>query len=153
MTKKADDPGSSPGPRILIMVDKTENEWGEILLDQSLTMEERIQGGFHLENAKEDEAIKKLCKGLMTDPSAIVRHEFAFSLGETAHPTLAAKYLMKAVEEDKNLFVRHEAILALATLGKKDFIPFVKRFLDDPEPEMSESAEIALQRLEQTGVD
>jgi HEAT repeat protein len=87
----------------------------------------------------------------MTDPSPIVRHEFAFSLGETAHSSLAAKYLMKSVEEDENVFVRHEAVLALATLGKEEFIPFIERFVNDPDPEMAESAVIALQRIRQSG--
>lgn len=131
-------------------MEKTEKDWAREVLDLSKSKEERIQAAFHLENAVEDESIETLCKALMTEPSPIVRHEIAFSLGETAHPRLAAKYLMKAVEEDKNVFVRHEAILALATLGKREFIPFVKRFLNEPEVEMAESAEIALQRLEQT---
>lgn len=130
---------------------RTEDNWGNIILDLSKTKEERIQAAFHLENAVKDENILKLCKGLMTDPSPIVRHEFAFSLGETGYPSIASKYLMKAVEEDSNIFVRHEAILALATLGKKEFIPFVEKFLSSKEQEMAESAEIALQRLRKTG--
>jgi len=129
----------------------TEDDYANIILDLNKNQEERIQAAFHLENAIKDENIRKLCKGLMTDPSPIVRHEFAFSLGETAHSELAAKYLMKAVEEDKNVFVRHEAILALATLGKERFIPFIEKFVKDPEPEMAESAEIALQRIKFTG--
>lgn len=129
----------------------TEDDYANQVLDLNLTKEERIQAAFHLENATKNENIEKLVKALQTDPSPVVRHEFAFSLGETASMDIAAPALMKAVEEDENLFVRHEAILALATLGKQEFIPFVKRFLDDPEVEMAESAEIALQRLEQTG--
>jgi deoxyhypusine monooxygenase len=104
---------------------KTEQEWADILLNLNKTKEERIQAAFHLENALDDESIKKLGKGLFTDPSPIVRHEFAFSLGECGHSVLASKYLMAAVENDKNIFVRHEAILALSTLGKKEFIPFI----------------------------
>ncbi|MEN9626439.1 MAG: lyase HEAT-like repeat-containing protein [archaeon] len=126
----------------------TEDDYARIILDLNKTKEERIQAAFHLENAIKDENIKALITALFTDPSPIVRHEVAFSLGESAHPRLAAKYLMKAVEEDSNIFVRHEAILALGTLGKKEFIPFVKKFLRDKEPEMVESAEIALERLE-----
>lgn len=133
------------------MTNLTEDDYGNIVLDLTKSKEERIQAAFKLENAKKDENLLKLVKALQTDPSPVVRHEFAFSLGETASMKIAAPALMKAVEEDKNLFVRHEAILALATLGKPEFIPFVKKFLDDPEIEMAESAEIALQRLEQTG--
>lgn len=129
----------------------TEDDYANIVLDLSKSKEERIQAAFHLENAVKDENILKLVKALQTDPSPIVRHEFAFSLGETASMTIAAPALMKAVEEDKNVFVRHEAILALATLGKEEFIPFIEKYLDDPEIEMAESAEIALQRVKFTG--
>lgn len=128
-------------------MEKDEDYFGEVVLDLTKSMEERIQGAFQLENAKKEENILKLVKGLFTDPSPIVRHEFAFSLGETGRGDLVGKYLKKSVEEDKNLFVRHESILALSTLGDKEFIPFVKKFLNAPEKEMSESAEIALQRL------
>lgn len=130
------------------MTKLTEDDYAKILLDLNRTKEERIQAAFHLENSVKDENINALIKGLFTDPSPIVRHEIAFSLGESAHPTLAGKYLMKAVEEDENIFVRHEAILALGTLGRKEFIPFVKKFLNDKDPEMVESAEISLERLE-----
>lgn len=132
--------------------EKSEDEWAKIILDLSVSKEERIQGGFHLENALKDENILALCKALMIDPSPIVRHEFAFSLGECAHPTLASEYLMKAIETDDNIFVRHEAILALATLGKKEFIPFVEKYLEDKDIEIRESAEIALQRLNRDGI-
>ena len=128
-------------------MEKDEDYFGEVVLDLTKSMEERIQGAFQLENAKKEENILKLVKGLFTDPSPIVRHEFAFSLGETGRGDLVGKYLKKSVEEDKNLFVRHESILALSTLGDKEFIPFVKKFLNAPEKEMSESAEIALMRL------
>lgn len=129
---------------------KTEDEWSEIALNPSKSKEERIQAGFHLENAVKDDSIRKLGKALMTDSSPIVRHEFAFSLGETSHPKIAISYLMKAVENDENIFVRHEAILALATLGDKSVIPFIEKFLDSEEVEIKESAEIALQRLNET---
>ena len=87
-------------------------EWKKIVLDQKAAKEERIQAAFHIEHAKEDGAIHALGKALLTDPSPIVRHECAFSLGETVQPQIASPYLMKAVETDSNIFVRHEAILA-----------------------------------------
>ena len=85
---------------------------------------------------------------MLTDPSPIVRHECAFSLGETAASKLAGLYLMKAVENDPNVFVKHEALMALGTLGDPSFIPFIKKFLNHPEKDIAESAEIALQRIE-----
>ncbi len=126
----------------------TEDDYAKIVLDLSRRKEERIQAAFQLENALKDESVEALVKGLFTDPSPIVRHELAFALGETAHPKLAAKYLMKAVKTDPNIFVRHESILALATLGDKTHVPFIRKFLNDKDIEMAESAEIALERLD-----
>jgi HEAT repeat protein len=88
-----------------------------------------------------------MAKAMFTDPSPIVRHECAFSLGETAAPKLAGPYLMQAIENDPHVFVKHEALLALGTLGDKSFVPFIETFLKHSEAEVSESAEIALQRL------
>lgn len=118
------------------------------ILDQSLTQEERIQAAFQLENSADEESIIALGKALETDPSPIVRHECAFSLGETACPKLANASLRKACKEDKNIFVRHEALLALATLGDQTNIYFIEEFLNDKDAEIRESAEIALQRLQ-----
>ncbi|MEK6839803.1 MAG: HEAT repeat domain-containing protein [Nanoarchaeota archaeon] len=125
-----------------------DKDWKKVVLDQEATKEERIQAAFRIEDAKDDESIHALGRALETDLSPIVRHECAFSLGETAHPAIAAQYLMKAVETDPSIFVRHEAILALGTLGKKEYISFIKKHLKDPELEMQESAEIAIQRIE-----
>ena len=133
------------------MQQQTQQDWKTIILDLTRTQEERIQAAFHLENMVDDESVKILAEALMTDPSPIVRHECAFSLGETAHPKLAAPHLMKAILEDDHVFVRHEALLALGTLGKEEFIPFIERFISDSDPEVAESAEIALQRIRNTG--
>jgi deoxyhypusine monooxygenase len=125
----------------------SEKQLANIVLDLSKSKEERIQAAFKLENALEDKSIRKLGKALLTDTSPIVRHEFAFSLGETAHKKIAIPYLMKAIETDENIFVRHEAILALSTLNDKSVVPFIEKFLNDKDAEIRESAEIALQRL------
>lgn len=119
----------------------------KVILDKKAQKDDRIQAAFCLENAGDEASIRALAKAMFTDPSPIVRHECAFSLGETAAPKLAGPALVQAVEQDTSVFVRHEALMALGTLGDKSFVPFVKRFLKDPEPAVSESAEIALQRL------
>ena len=122
-------------------------DYKNTLLDPKARKEDRIQAAFQLENHADDAAIDALGKALLTDPSPIVRHECAFSLGETGHPDKAAPYLINAIETDKNIFVVHEALLALATLGDSKHIPFIQTYLKDPRPEISESAEIALERL------
>jgi deoxyhypusine monooxygenase len=126
----------------------TEDDWARIVLDtENYCMEARIQASFHLQNAVKDENLAALISALSTDPSPIVRHELAFSLGESAYMDKAGAALMGAVENDENIFVRHEALLALATLGKERFIPFIERYLDDTDLEIRESAAIALERI------
>jgi len=66
---------------------------------------------------------------------------------ETGHPDKAGPYLIQAIQTDKSIFVVHEALLALATLGDAKFIPFIKQYLHHSNPEIAESAEIALERL------
>lgn len=124
-------------------------DYKRIILDLSTTQEDRIQAAFMLENSADKESIQALAKALETDPSPIVRHECAFSLGETACSSLAGPPLMKACEKDPNIFVRHEALLALGTLGDTSYIHFIQKFLQDKDAEIRESAEIALQRLQQ----
>ncbi len=123
-------------------------DYKKIVLDLKVRKEDRIQAVFQLENHADDAAVDALGKALLTDHSPIVRHECAFSLGETGHPDKAAPYLMKAITTDKSIFVVHEALLALATLGDKQYIPFIRKYVQDPRPEISESAEIALERLQ-----
>lgn len=120
------------------------------ILDLKRNKEERIQSAFKLENSPEIESINALGQALFTDPSPIVRHECAFALGETAAPKIAGHYLMKAIENDPSIFVKHEALLALATLGDKNFKPFIEKYVKDKNPDIAESAEIAIQRLEFT---
>ena len=59
----------------------------------------------------------------------------------------SVKILGKSLFTDPSPIVRHEALLALATLGNKQFVPFIERYLKDPDKHISESAEIALERI------
>ncbi len=117
-----------------------------IIFDINESKENRIQASFALMNDGSEEAVHLLVNALFTEPSPIVRHEIAFSLGETASPQ-AVPNLIKAMEEDENIFVIHEAALALATLGDKRAEEPIRKLLTHPNPDVAESAEIALQRL------
>lgn len=57
---------------------------------------------------------------------------------------------MKSVETDEHEVVQHEALLALGTLGDPKSIPFCEKFLNDSNPFIKESAEIAILRLRST---
>lgn len=122
-------------------------QYKHLIRNLNRTPEERIQAAFNLENVADKESIDALGNALLADPSPVVRHECAFALGETAAPEQAGRYLMEAIKKDPQYIVKHEALLALATLGDKSFATFIKKWLDHPDQIVSESAEIALQRL------
>ncbi len=122
-------------------------DYERIILDPKARKEERIQAAFQLENNADDVTVAVLGKALLSDPSPIVRHECAFSLGETGHPDKAASYLIQAIQTDQHVFVVHEALLALGTLGDQTFIPFITKYLTHKNKDIAESAEIALERL------
>ena len=48
---------------------------------------------------------------------------------------------------DEDLMVRHEAAEALGAIGNETAIPVLKEFVDDLEPVISESCEVALDLL------
>ncbi len=118
----------------------------EVLLNHSEPKDARIQAAFRLMNDPSDEALETLIEALFTDPSPIVRHECAFALGETASKKVVP-YLIKSMETDPNPFVVHEAALALGTLGDKRAVEPLKKLLNHENPDIKESAEIALERI------
>lgn len=118
-----------------------------ILNDPDSIQEHRIQALFQLMNIADDKSLDAIYKSLEEDPCEIVRHEAAFVLGETAARD-AIEPLKKAIEKDESLIVKHESLLALGTIADKDIIDYLKSKLNDENKLVSESAKIALQRIE-----
>lgn len=112
--------------------------------------EQKIQAIFHLLFDSSDDGIEKLNSILLSDPSPIVRHEAAYILGEKSN-ALAVPVLIKAITTDSAAIVVHESALALANLGQIAY-PLSQKILSDllnnPDENIVDTAEIALQRLE-----
>lgn len=118
-----------------------------ILQNKGSLQEQRIQALFQLMNIADEESLKTIFKCLREDPCEIVRHEAAFVLGETAAYE-AIDELKRAVIEDPSGIVKHEALLALGTIAHRDVLEFLRSQLDSKVKLVSESAKIALQRIE-----
>jgi deoxyhypusine monooxygenase len=84
------------------------------------------------------------------DPSALLKHEVAYCLGQTRNNT-TLPYL-RAVLEDKSeeAMVRHEAAEALGALGDQSCIDLLIQKRDNPEePDVvRETCEIAVERIQ-----
>lgn len=125
----------------------TRDEHISVLENLDSLQEERIQSLFQLMNIGDNESVNAIVKCLRNDPCEIVRHEAAFVLGETAAFS-AIDELKKTIEEDKSGIVKHEALLALGTMADSSVIEYLKSKLDHRVKLVSESAKIALQRIE-----
>lgn len=106
----------------------------------------RIQIAFELLNIGSEEAIQTLLMLLNYEDDPIVKHEIIFCLGEISS-NLAIDPLLEELRQSQNIFVVHEALMSLGTLGNPISRPTIEEFVEDPRPEISISAKIALERL------
>lgn len=108
--------------------------------------EVRIQASFGLMERSDEQSIDVLINALHREPSGIVKHEIIFSLGECISYKVVPE-LLNVLSYDKNEFVIHETLLALATIGQESIETTIKEFVTHANRNISETAKIALDRL------
>ena len=118
----------------------------KVILDLEQRPEDRIQASFLLMSEGSLKSVQVLLDALYQEVNPIVKHEIIFSLGETAADIVVPE-LCNIIEEGGNRFVVHEAALALATLGDLKAETAISSLLNHPNPDVAETAEIALLRL------
>ncbi|MDH5401909.1 MAG: HEAT repeat domain-containing protein [Candidatus Heimdallarchaeota archaeon] len=123
------------------------SSYNSLIMDLHKPAEHRIQAAFKLMKEGSESSITQLISAMKQESDPIVKHEIIFSLGETAS-IIAAEALAQELEKDANLFVIHESLLALGTLGYPDYLPIISSFLEHEHADIKESAEIAIERLQ-----
>lgn len=113
------------------------------LLDRSLPMFQRMRAVFSLRNRGGAEAVEALAAAF-EDPSALLRHELAYVLGQMGDPHANSFLAAVLRKPHEHVMVRHECAEALGAIGSPESVPVLKEFLHDPNPEVSESCEVAL---------
>ncbi len=117
------------------------------ICDEQERMFERMRALFTLRNIGGADAVEALAAAY-DSKSALLKHEIAYVMGQMQDPH-AVPYLIERLEDrDEDLMVRHEAAEALGAIGDRVAISTLERFLDDPEPVISESCEVAIDLLE-----
>jgi deoxyhypusine monooxygenase len=94
-------------------------------------------------------AIAAIAAGFAS-PSALLKHELAYCLGQTANGA-AIPYLTGVLEDlAEDPMCRHEAAEALGALGDRESVEVLKRFRDREGEEVvvTETCEIAVERIE-----
>jgi len=116
------------------------------LVDISVPIEKRFRALFTLRGVGTKPAIDAM-KSALDDPSALLRHEVAYCLGQMgdayAFPILC-DVLAKAHEHP---MVRHEAAEAIGALTHPEALAILRRFENDPVREVAETCQLALSRV------
>ena len=84
-------------------------------------------------------------------PSALLKHELAYCLGQTGNAAAAAPHLRRRVEDlQEDTMCRHEAAEALGALADDQSLELLRRFRDREGEDrvVTETCEIAVDRIE-----
>eukprot|EP01138_Halocafeteria_seosinensis_P005513 gb/GECG01005635.1/.p1 GENE.gb/GECG01005635.1/~~gb/GECG01005635.1/.p1 ORF type:complete len:291 (+),score=48.10 gb/GECG01005635.1/:1-873(+) len=128
-----------------------ENTHIDVVGDRSKPLPERMRAVFYCRTDGSPEAISALCRALedQEEGSVLFRHEVAFALGQIQNPT-AIPCLTKILENtDDDPIVRHECAEALGAIGDTQAIGVISNYVKDDRPEVSETCQIALQKLKE----
>ena len=122
------------------------SELRQTLCDEDERMFQRMRALFALRNIGGSDSVDALVAAF-TSNSALLKHEIAYVLGQMQDSHAVVPLIERLRDLDEDLMVRHEAAEALGAIGNQDAIPVLKEFVDDDEPVISESCEVALDLL------
>ena len=117
------------------------------LCDESAKMFERMRALFALRNIGGNDAVDALAAAFDSN-SALLKHEIAYVLGQMQNNHAVPTLIDRLEDLDEDLMVRHEAAEALGAIGDRTAIETLSKFVNDTEPVISESCEVALDLLE-----
>jgi deoxyhypusine monooxygenase len=119
---------------------------GQLLNSPERPLKERFRALFTLKNIGGKEAIDWIAKAF-DDKSALLKHEVAYCLGQLQD--VAAIPILTNVLKDasREAIVRHEAAEALGAIGTDAVMPVLVKYSKDPVPEVSETCQMAIDRL------
>jgi deoxyhypusine monooxygenase len=139
------------------MADATVAALRDILNSESAPLAKRFRALFslkHLASAKpptyQTEPAIAAIAAAFSSPSALLKHELAYCLGQTRHAS-AAPYLQQVLKDHtEDPMCRHEAAEALGALSDTGSLDLLKTMRDDQSEKVvvRETCEIAVDRIE-----
>lgn len=126
--------------------DGTFLEWQTTLMNEEAPMFQRMRTVFSFRNHGTDEACLALCAAFVTS-SALLRHELAYVLGQMQNPVALPTLIERLADAEEHIMVRHEAAEAMGAIGDRSVKHVLETHMDDPNPEVAESCEVALDLL------
>ncbi|KAI5305442.1 40S ribosomal protein S21 [Ascosphaera pollenicola] len=146
-----------PAPPLpLAVAPPTIDELKDILIDEKQPLFQRYRAMFALRDLASPPdlptaraAVDALSKALMSETSALFKHEVAFVFGQLCHPASIPALVCALSDVSQAPMVRHEAAEALGDMGDEPGVEIVlRKHLNDPEPVVKESCIVALDMAE-----
>lgn len=107
---------------------------------------------FGLKSSNTTSSIHALEECLLTDESALVRHEAAYALGQTRNKSCIDTLIRVLRDLKEDVMVRHEAAEALGAIGCSSALSALKEYTgEDIAREIRETCELAIARIEWEG--
>lgn len=120
---------------------------GRLLQDQSRPLKERFRALFTLRNLGGEVAIATISK-CFDDPSALLKHELAYCLGQMQDARAIPKLTEVLKDVKQEPMVRHEAGEALGAIGDPTVLDLLRSYSKDPVVEVAETCQLAVGRIE-----
>ena len=117
------------------------------ICDEGERMFQRMRALFALRNIGGVDAIEALAAAY-SSKSALLKHEIAYVMGQMQDPAAVPHLINRLEDHGEDLMVRHEAAEALGAIGDRTALATLEKFVDDPEPVVAESCEVAMDLLE-----
>lgn len=125
----------------------TVEQIGIQLADQKQSLTDRFRALFTLRNLGGHEAIDCISK-CFDDPSALLKHELAYCLGQMQDEYAIPALVSVLKDKTQEPMVRHEAGEALGAIGSSKVLDVLREYAKDPQTEVAETCELAVQRIE-----
>lgn len=120
---------------------------GKVLNNEERPLKERFRALFTLKNIGGPRAIQEI-HNCFKDPSALLKHELAYCLGQMQDSRAISILVDVLKDTTQEPMVRHEAGEALGAIGDASVIPVLEEYSKDPVPEVAETCQLALDRLQ-----
>lgn len=117
----------------------------ESLHDLSQPIGKRTHAAFYCRSIGSTDAADIISIALLNrNDSDLMRHEFAYILGQMQHSHVCPILIEILEDESDSILVRHESAEALGALGDHSSLHVLQKFCDHKSPEISETCQIAV---------
>ncbi|KAJ3054987.1 deoxyhypusine hydroxylase [Rhizophlyctis rosea] len=114
--------------------------------DGTVPLHKRFRALFTLKSLADAPAVDIIDKAFV-DPSALLKHELAYVLGQMRNPhaLICLERVLRDQQEDP--MVRHEAAEAIGAISKEDSLPLLEEYAKDDSRVVRETCELAIAKI------